>query len=356
VGKYFFALACLISFYSSVHAASIEIPVIPDKVFEIFHTRVRPRMMEAYQAYYENVGEDFDAGVLAAYRAVSPQVAHVYDNNVKFWYPKNPELFDDFARVPTPVKIAHERFLFGLWGALQKFSPEKITNVNQKFSSATKMIFAANAVRTRQVRVPEVEQQRLERLLNDLRNSAPDTDMRQCFRIYGVPSEIINAFNTGCNIFVNNALYSLLNDDELRAVISHEISHGSNGDGIKTFSHIFSTVVEHTFKLSMENLHWLLTDDEMEYMKETYEVGSGEMIIAGVASRAPALEIRADQNGARLLNSAGYSAQPMIDALTKLHEKILKITKGVPQPKHAGVRNYPSLDERINAIKEVMKF
>lgn len=329
---------------------------ITDPIFEFFHTKIRPYMMDGYKAYYDNVGVHVDAGTLAAYDAMSPHVRHIYQNNVAFWYAKNPEMFEDFNNVPTPLKIAHEKFLFGLWGVLQKYKTEEITKVNAKFTNATNMIFAANLVRTGKVRAPREEQQRLERLLNEIRNFAPDKEMRSCFKVYAVPSDIINAFNTGCNIFVNSGLYKIMNDDQVRGVISHEITHGSRGHGLKSFGHIATTVVSHTFKVNMEGLNWILTDEEMDYLKETFERGHGEMIIDGVGSRAPVLEIEADQGGARLLNAAGYSAQPLIDSLIQLHKVKEEYLKKNPQPPQKNVRKYPGLEVRINAIKSVMEF
>lgn len=352
--KLFLIFLASILFFSQAHGQSNTKPM--DPVFEVFDKHVRPYLMKGYKVYYDNVGEKIGSGILWTYDSTAPTIAHVYKNNVEFWYAMYPEFFDDFSRVPTPLKIAHEKFLFALWGALQKFKTDDVTKVNSKFTTATNMIFAANLVRTGKVKASKSDQKRLEKLLNDLRYFTPDKELRNCLRVYAVPSDIINAFNTGCNIFVNSGLYKNLNDDQLRAVIAHEVSHGSNGDGLKTFSHIFTSVVSHLFKVNMEGLTWILTDVEMEYLKETFERGTGEMIIQGVGSRAPVLEIIADQNGARLLNASGYSAIPSIEALTVLKKISEEYQKKNPRPPQKGVRKYPGLEERSNAIKSVMEF
>jgi hypothetical protein len=346
----------LFLFQFNAHASKLEIPQIPDSVFEVFHTKIRPKMMAAYKSYYDNFGSQLGDEFYQAYEYLSPKVAHIYENDKTFFRTHDPELYEDFARVPTPIKIAHEEFLFALWGTLNKVSStQKISKLNERFAKPTQMVFEASAVRNGTSKVADVEQTRLERLLNDIRDYAPDKEMRSCFRIYGVPSQIINAINVGCSIFVNKALYDILDDNEVRAVLSHEMSHGSNGDGIKTFGHLIKSIFAHYSVLAAEETIWLLTDEEMEYLTAHYQSGPGEQLINRVAEQAPALEIRADMNGAKILNSAGYSAEPMISALTKLHDAAMK-KKLKDKDNRKSVRNYPTLEKRVEAIRSVMKF
>lgn len=359
-----YALAFLFCFSTSSEA--IETPRIPDAVFEVFHTKIRPHMMSAYKSYQENVGEGVSEQFYNAYEYLAPHANHVIENNQTFFRSQNPELYDDFARVPTPLKIAHEKFLFTLWAGLSKFSNTKeISKLDCKFEKPSKMVFQAYQAKTGKTKVPAAEQARLERLLNDLRDYAPDKEMRNCFRVYGVPSDIINAINVGCSIFVNTALYNILSDDEVRAVLSHEISHGSNGDGLKTMGHLVKSILAHAGTLAAESAIWILTDEEMEYLTEYFSIASetknqcenkkSSQLVTRVGSQAPALELRADILGAQLLNSAGYSAKPMLSALTKLHDAAMAKKKKENDTKKS-VRNYPSLEKRLDAIRGAMEF
>lgn len=326
------------------------------KALDFLTYKVRPKAMAAYKAYDQKVGRHIGTYFWQVYDKTKPSAQRVYQDTRDYWYNKNPEFFDDLGYGPTPIKMAQEKLLFGFLDLqLEKGMGDGIKS-HPIYEIATQMLIESSAVRTGKVSPPTSDQQRLERLLNDLRGASLDKEMANCFKIYAVPSEIMNSFNTVCSIFVHEPMYKLLNDDELRAVIAHEMGHGVNGDSLKTFAALIKEAFKHFGKLLIEELHWLLTDETLPYFEETMKNADGTpgMILHRVASNMPDVEHTADINGAKILNKAGYSAQSLIIALIKIHKGAY--TEGENPEDKDSFRKYPGLEARINAIKKNMKF
>ncbi len=322
-------------------------------MLDYFTNTIRPEMIKGYKIFDKKIGRQANANFWESYRQATPHVRSVYKTTTEYWYAKNPNLFDDLSYAPTPLKIAQEKLLFAFWDSQQKSVVDEKVKLNPIYEIATQMLVETSAFRTGKVVAPKAPQARLNRLLNDIRGASLDKEMANCFKIYAIPSEIMNSFNTVCSIFVHQPLYELLDDNELRAAIAHEMGHGVNGDSIKTFGYLAKAAIIHFVKLGNEELHWLMTDQTLPYFQETLNNGTGEMIMHQVADNMPNVELTADVNGAKILNRAGYSAKPLISALIKIHKVAYQEID--PQDKES-FRNYPGLESRIKAIQNAMKF
>ena len=186
------------------------------------------------------------------------------------------------------------------------------------------------------------------------------------------PSPVSNAFATGWNrnealVAVSEGLLHRFHEDELKAVLAHEIGHVANGDMVtlaliqgvvNTFVMFFARIIGHTV-------------DRVVFRTER-GVGIGYYVVTFVAEIVLGLlasmivmwfsrqrEFRADAAGRDL---AGRGA--MIAALQRLKAE-QDVPKQLPQAMSAfGIsgdlkqgfaalfRTHPSLDERIRALQE----
>ena len=191
---------------------------------------------------------------------------------------------------------------------------------------------------------------RLERLLNKIRPYAADPGMRDCYKIRAFDSEIINAFNTGCAIYVSSAIAEVLTDDELAAILAHEVSHGDRGHSAKNLYNVIAKFAGHMGRLIAEEMEWLLTGHVDEYFQRVIDEGNILVYLESFSELGPVQELEADIGAVNLFKRANLSIIPLITALKKLHG--VSVDEQVEdEDDYQGIRDYPSLYKRINAIK-----
>lgn len=191
------------------------------------------------------------------------------------------------------------------------------------------------------------------------------------------PSYQPNAFATGWNkndalVAVSTGLLERMNQDELRAVLAHEIGHVANGDMV-TLSLIQGVV--NTFVMFFARVVGDFIDRSVFGREEGDAPGISYMIITivldivfGILASAIVMwfsryrEYRADEAGARL---AGKNA--MISALLRLQEstemmdempkemKAMAITEGKSQgfSLAALFQTHPSIEQRVEALRQL---
>lgn len=159
-----------------------------------------------------------------------------------------------------------------------------------------------------------------------------------------VQDEDVNAFSLpGGYVFINEGLIKkAANDDELAAVIAHEIAHIAARHAIKR--------LETGLGLQLAQLATLAAK------QSALVQGTGLGIQAARLAYAREDELEADRLGAKYLKSAGFDPKAMLAFLDKLHAVEGKdshyMPRGIVRPQYA--LTHPYVPERMRAVKEAL--
>ena len=196
---------------------------------------------------------------------------------------------------------------------------------------------------------------RAQKLMHEISPHALDHKMHNCYNVQVLKSDIPNAFNTGCNVYITTRTLNILDDDEVKAVFAHELSHGDQGHYSKNFYYIFRASMSHVTSLYFDVYLSLFTDDELYYdtMKNKGHIQS---IMDTYSETGLKVELNADLGAVYILKNAGIDQKNLITALYKMTANSSEINHAIDfnsqlDIQSEGVRDYPSLSERINAIK-----
>ncbi|MBU0504687.1 MAG: M48 family metalloprotease [bacterium] len=189
---------------------------------------------------------------------------------------------------------------------------------------------------------------RCERLFHELVPHSTRSSLHSYYNVRALDSYVMNAFSTGATVFITSELANLLTDEELQAVMAHELAHNDKAHSLNNVLDIVKTFGFHFKDLVKEEIHWMRTGEQGELLKRTIEEGIINPVLEDFSAHAPEVEIEADVHAVGILQRAGLDPQNLINALIKLHD-------GRPQPNaDEVVRQYPELGERVEAIKEAM--
>ncbi len=159
-----------------------------------------------------------------------------------------------------------------------------------------------------------------------------------------VEDEDVNAFSLpGGYVFVNDGLIKKTkNDDELAAVIAHEIAHITARHAVKR--------LESGLGLQLAQLATLATK------QSALISGSSLGIQAARLAYAREDELEADRLGAKYLKAAGFDPKAMLAFLETLHDVQGKeshyLPRGMARPQYA--LTHPYVPERTRAVKEAL--
>ena len=280
----------------------------------------------------------------------SPIVADQIRYAHHYWSAETPNLYRWLRNVPAPIKIQVDHFETA---ALHYI----VTHRSQYERSSLPASFRDLVEALSNMMQPshnQGQQLRMNRLLSHIRPYNDDPGMRDCYHIQLLESDAVNAFNTGCTIYITTGIAGALNDNELTAVMAHEMSHGDQGHLVKNMGMFLAAVGNHALKLMGDELVWFFTDRMGQTLNDVTDGGNLPLIFRTYADEAPAVEIAADQGGAMILHRYGLPRETLKNALISLHRISYGTDEGSDPDAHEGaVRNYPGLAERLRAIDAV---
>lgn len=316
-----------------------------------FKTEVQPKIISAYSLYYKHLGSDISDYIWDSYKDIKP----IYDKTLidthSYYKLNHPITYRYLSDVPAFIKIGYEKFIFQIWKSLDLI---KGNDAVEKHRQALSM--AEAAVKAKSSKKYYKENKLLNDLLNEIKYSSYDYGMQECYRAYVVELDMVNAFNTGCSIFVTTSLLEIFKDDKdaLRATLAHEVAHGDRGHGLKTMGYFLSSGSKHFTHFSLEWLLWLVTNKKHEFYKKVDEQTHMNIIMDTFAKKAPDLEIEADIVGAEILIRAGYNKNDLKRALIQLHG-VNEHFKCNSEAITGSGRDYPDLCRRLEAIESAVR-
>ena len=154
----------------------------------------------------------------------------------------------------------------------------------------------------------------------------------------------VNAFSLpGGYVFVNDGLIKkTANDDELAAVIAHEVAHVTARHAVKRY--------ESNLGLQIMQLATLATRNVSAVQ------GVGIAAHAAQLAHSRQEELEADRLGVTYMKAAGFDPRAMLTFLKKLQaldrEHRVYLPRGVVRPQYA--LTHPFVPERIRAVKETL--
>jgi predicted Zn-dependent protease len=153
----------------------------------------------------------------------------------------------------------------------------------------------------------------------------------------------VNAFSLpGGYVFVNDGLVKkTANDDELAAVLAHEIAHITARHAVKRYETSLGTQLLQLASLAAAG-------------QTRAAQGLGVAVQAARLAYARQDELEADRLAVRYLKAAGFQASAMLDFLERLDEFHAGgphyLPRAIRHPQYA--RSHPYVADRIRAVKE----
>jgi len=240
-------------------------------------------------------------------------------------------------------------FLLVLSGCATTYNPATGRNEVIFINSASETVIGKGAAAQIAEKYKLIEKgDDLDRLNNigDRVASVSDRDDIE-YRFYLIDDKELNAFTVpGGHVYIFKGLYDKLDDDELAAVMAHEIGHVAARHIVKKMQAGLGYQLLSTIAL----IAYTSNADEDKRKQAGYAAYAGatafNLVSLGYSRKD---EFQADELSVKYTDKAGFDPQGMIGALKKLDNQN---KKGVSVPYI--LRSHPYIDQRIAHIEELI--
>lgn len=282
----------------------------------------------------------------------NPDSEGLWDLNYAYHYWRKNPLVHKIANVPAPLKQLVDELETGalLFGS-SKVDQQALEQLPPQAAGLYTSIREAMVIDDSGARI-----HRANYALESLRTYVADKGMQKCYRIFVIKADWANAFNTGCTIYITSYMMDLLNNDDLLAVVAHELAHGDLGHGVKNIGLFLLTSFGHVIKTLDESAEYLVTGKMKPRLNNIVKLGGLkgglDAIVTDFGKLAPGVETKADVAGAYILKRMGLDGKRLMQqALLKIHE-IDDISKvDITDQTVDAFRDYPSLYTRLQILE-----
>lgn len=303
-----------------------------DSVFWIVDKTIQPAAQWLYHQALQPVGEK-----------ISDQL-HVFSTNQN----KQNSPFDQAeSNFPSFAKKNYEKIIYGVYSFLKSIPENQLSEELRPGKDVLDHLYTAYHLKKTKMTPSEIE---LQRTFDEIKKYTLDPDMIPCLRVHLIDIPTENAFNTGCNIFISKELYQVVSQDELVAILAHELGHSAHGDGIHSFLFTQSQFATHGALLWMDEMSWFLTGTQYEHLEALQNGNFLEMVINSIGNEAPAVEKNADIMAVKSLLKAKKNPRLLSQALIKLTTR-----RQATSTKPSSVRQYPDLKARLDHIEAYLR-
>ncbi len=238
-------------------------------------------------------------------------------------------------------------FLFSLSGCATTYNPATGRNEVIFINSASETVIGKSAAAQISEKYKLIESgedfDRLNRIGKRIASVSDRKDIE--YRFYLIDSKELNAFTVpGGHVYIFKGLYDKLDDDELAAVMAHEIGHVAARHIVKKMQaglgyQLLSTIALIAYTSNADD------DKRKQAGYAAYAGATAFNLVALGYSRKD--EFQADELSVKYTSSAGFDPHGMIGALEKLDDQN---KKGISVPYI--LRSHPYIDQRISRIDE----
>ena len=168
------------------------------------------------------------------------------------------------------------------------------------------------------------------------------------YKFYIIDDKELNAFTIpGGHVYIFKGLYDKLDDDELAAVMAHEIGHVAARHIVKKMQASLGYQILSTIALIAYTKN--AGDDKKKQAGYVAYAGATafNLVTLGYSRKD---EFQADELSIKYTSNAGFDPHGMIRALEKLDNQA---NKGMPVPYI--LRSHPYIDQRITHLEELIK-
>ncbi len=156
------------------------------------------------------------------------------------------------------------------------------------------------------------------------------------WRFYVVEDESINAFNVpGGLVYVHSGLIEQVSDEEVAAVIGHEIGHGVARHGTQRMTQQYGLAI----------IAGAVLGEDPGVISEIV----AQIVAGGAISQfSQSQEFGADELGVRFMHDAGYDANGMVALL----ERFIDMRDTDPGRMQQFFATHPSAEERLQRVRQ----
>ena len=144
---------------------------------------------------------------------------------------------------------------------------------------------------------------------------------------------IANAFSSGPTLYLTKRVFSLATDDELLAILLHEMAHSDDGHLVLRMLHSPAAVMYQFYSLVTSDLTWLSTGETDAFMDELHRKGHWKMMREMIEGASFGEELFADHvafNNLCLMKKRGFDVDPRavasaLSVVTEVPVYVLKV-------------------------------